>query len=176
VNPEAKTLLKAVTAAAALGVAGWIVVTGFRGMLQHGDKTQVWFYDESEKKLYAMPLGTIPPDEGIGGPSGDGMRAIVVGFAGYKHDPSKRKIAYLQTYTPELKQILDKVMAARLAGRLFTEPVPSRQSGYFQDRTLVKRPGDSEWQPANTAEGLKITSEWRLWRGPDGSQPVVCVP
>ncbi|HEX3799495.1 MAG TPA: hypothetical protein VH413_12420 [Verrucomicrobiae bacterium] len=175
-NPGAKTFLKVVTATAALAVVGWIVASKFRGMSGRGDRTQVWFYDESEKELYAMPLNTIPPDKGIGGPSGDGVRAIVVGFAGYKHDLKKRKIAYLLTYTPELKQILDKVMAARLAGRLLNELSPSSQGTYFQSNTLVRLTEDSDWHSENTPEGRKAMNEWRSWRGQDGSQPVICVP
>jgi hypothetical protein len=167
--------LKITAAAAIVGIIGWVLVSEFRSLSRHDDsKTRVWFYDESEKALYPMPVNTVPPDKGIGGPSGDGMRAIVVGFTGYRHDRSQRKIAYLQKYSAELKQALDEVITARAAGRIFAGPVPSRQSEYFQSNTLVKRPDDSEWHPANTKEGQRIMNEWRSWQGADGSRPVIC--
>jgi hypothetical protein len=97
-----------------------------------------------------------------------------VGFTGYKHDKSKRKIAYLEKYSSDLKRTLDEVMAAHAAGRIFTGSVPGRQSAYFQNNTLVKRQNDTEWFPVNTDEGQRIMNEWRSWRGLDGSGPVIC--
>ena len=38
------------------------------------DGASVWFYDESEKRLYAAPSDTVPPDKGIGGR----VRAVVI--------------------------------------------------------------------------------------------------
>lgn len=164
-----------------LGVIGTIVVVGcviaseFRGMARrHGSGQMVWFYDESEKQLYPMPVTTMPPDKGIGGRSGDGYRAVVVGFTGYKHDKSRRKIAYLEKYSSDLKRTLDEVMAAHAAGQIFTGSLPARQSQYFQNNTLVKRQNDTEWFPVNTDEGQRIMNEWRSWRGPDGGGAVIC--
>lgn len=137
-------------------------------------QNRLWFYDESEKKLYAMPDTTIPPDKGIGGPSDDGERAVVVTFGKDRHDRNKWRIAYLEKYTPDLKNVLDKLMIARAAHRIFDGSVPSRQSEYFQSNTLVKRVDDHDWYPANSEEGRKILAEWRLWKDGDGSGPVIC--
>jgi len=175
VNPATKFYLKIVTATAFVGIAGWLLVSGFRNLSPHDDShARVWFYNESEKKLYSMPVNTVPPDKGIGGPTGDGYRAIVVGFTGYKHDKSKRKIAYLEKYAPDLKKVLDEVVAARALGQIFANKLPTRESEFFQSNTLVKRPEESDWHPANSDEGRLIMNEWRSWHGPDGGGPVIC--
>jgi hypothetical protein len=175
VNPVTLSKLKIAGAVLFFGVMGWLLVSEFRGRGRRGDHTAiVWFYDESEKELYPMPVNTIPPDKGIGGPSDDGYRAIVVGFAGYKHDKSKRKIAYLEKYAPDLKQTLEGVMMARAAGRIFSGPVPSPQSEDFLNNTLVKQQNEADWHAANSKEGRLIMKEWRSWRGPDGSGPAIC--
>lgn len=169
------TNLKAIAIGLFFAAIGWVIVSEYRNASRHRNAGQmVWFYDESEKQLYPMPINTIPPDKGIGGPSGDGYRAIVVGFTGYKKDKSLRKIAYLEKYSPELKQILDSMIAARIAGRIFTGIIPGRQSQYFQNNTFVKRRNDTEWYPANSDEGRRIVGEWREWRGPDGGGAAVC--
>ncbi len=171
-----KPLLKTVIIVAGLGIAGWLAVSGLRSSLSRSEPgSRAWFYDESEKKLYTMPVTTMPPDKGIGGISGDGEKAVVVTFGKDWHDRSQWRIAYLQKYTPGLKRILDEMLIARAAHRIFDGSVPSRQSEYFQTNTLVKRVDDpSDWHTANSDEGKKILTEWRSWRGSDGSPPVVC--
>ncbi len=170
-----KPLLKSVIILAGLGFAGWMAVSSLRSSLREGDAgNRAWFYDESEKKLYTMPVATMPPDKGIGGPSGDGDKAVVVTFGKDWHDRSKWRIAYLEKYTPELKKTLEEVILARAAHRIFDGSAPTRQSAYFQTNTFVKRVDENDWHPANSDEGKKILTEWRSWRGADGSQPVVC--
>ena len=171
----AKLSLKIAGTAAVLGVAGWMLVKEFRGMLRHGrGQTMVWFYDESEKKLYSMPDTTIPPDVGIGGPRDDGDKAIVVTFGHQGQDRSKWRIAYLTKYAPELKKLLDESILARAAGQVFNGSVPPRQSNYFQSNTLVKREADTDWHAVNTPEGRAIVNEWRSWQGADGAAPIIC--
>src|ERR1700721_2557739 len=85
-----KPLLKTVIILAGLGIAGWMAVSSLRSSLRGGDAgSRAWFYDESEKKLYLMPVTTIPPDKGIGGQSGDGEKAVVVTFGKDWHDRSQ---------------------------------------------------------------------------------------
>ena len=136
----------------------------------------VWFYDQGEKRLYALPADTIPPHKGVGGAAGDGVRAIVVAFRAEQANPAKRRIAYLETYSPELAQLLQRVQAARAAHRPYAGPIPSRDSDFFQTNTLVRGPDDPTWQAANTREAQRIMAEWRSWRGPDYQPLVVCVP
>ena len=95
------------------------------------------------------------------------MRAVVVAPAGKCDDPEARRIAYLETNAPELKQALD---AARASGK---EPAISR--GQAQSLRLVRRVTDAEWFSLATAEGEQIVSEWVV-PGPDGQSPAVCTP
>lgn len=170
-----KPILKGIIFASVFGIGCWLVVSNFRNGWGKSDKGgRVWFYDESEKKLYLTPDTTIPPDKGIGGPAGDGEKAVVVTFGKDWHDRGKWRIAYLQKYTPGLKKALEDVIIARAARRVFDGTIPSPLSTYFQTNTLVKRVDDRDWYPANSDEGRRILTEWRSWRGGDGSNPVVC--
>ena len=170
-----KPASKSVIIVSGLGIAGWLAFSHLRSSSRSGHAgNHVWFYDESEKKLYSMPDTTIPPDKGIGGAGGDGEKAVVVTFGKDWHDRSKWRIAYLQKYTPELKKALDELIIARAAHRVFDGSVPARQSAYFQSNTLVKRVDDHDWFPANSDEGKKILTEWRAWHGADGSGPIIC--
>jgi hypothetical protein len=149
-------------------------VGGFRKTGEEGATT--WFYDQSEKRLYEAPRDTVPPHKGIGGPSGDGARAVVVAFRAEQGDPRKRRIANLETCTPQLKDLLEKVQAARASGQPFKGRMPLRDSDFFQTNSLVKGPAESVWHASNSPEGRRVMTEWRSWRGLDGQLPIVCVP
>jgi hypothetical protein len=175
--PQLKSLPKLAAAVLLAAVAAGFVINRLNSARAAGDRDgQVWFYDESERRLYSVPNDTLPPHKGIGGRKDDGVRAIAVAFRGNQSDPRKPRIAYLQTYTPELKALLERVRAARAARQPFNAGIPSRDSDYFQTNTLVRRPEEDRWHPSSSAEGLTIMSAWRSWRGPDGQPPVVCVP
>jgi len=158
-----------------LGTAAWLLAAQWYRAPAH-DGSRVWFYDESEKRLYPMPVDTVPPDAGVGGARGDGDRAVVVAFDGRGSDPAKRRLAYLLRYTPELKQSLEAVAAAHAARRVPANPPPDRNSDYFRQNTLVRLPDDSEWHPAGTPEARLAMDAWRSWRGPGGEPPMVCTP
>ena len=153
------------------------VVSRINGFRKEGEEgARIWFYDQSEKRLYEVPRDTIPPDKGIGGPAGDGVRAVVITFPGEQSDPGKRRVAYLETFTPEFKELQERVRAARVSGRTFDGHVPARESDYFQTNSLVKLPEESEWHAISSPEGRRIISAWRSMSGPDGQHPLVCVP
>jgi hypothetical protein len=176
-RPQAQAALKVVAAIAVAVVALAIVGRRVGGLRQTGEEgAVVWFYDQSEQRLYQVPRDTIPPHAGIGGPKGDGVRAVVVAFRGEQGDPNKHRIAYLETCTPELKSLLERVHAARASGKVIEGGVPPRDGDYFQTNSLVKREDGTEWHTSNSAEGRQVMGEWRSWRGPDGQPPVVCVP
>jgi hypothetical protein len=176
-SPQARTLVKVATAAALAVAAVAFVSERVEGFRKSGEESaMIWFYDQSEQRLYPVPRDTIPPDKGIGGATGDGVRAVVVAFRAERDDPRKRRIAYLETCTPELKGLLEKVQAARASGRGFKERVPARDSDYFQTNSLVKVPEETEWHPSSSPEGRRAMTAWRSWRGPDGQPPIVCVP
>ena len=176
-SPQGRPFLKFAAAVVLALVAVAFISKQVGGCRKTGEEgATTWFYDQSEKRLYEVPRDTIPPHKGIGGPSGDGVRAVVVAFRVEQNDPRKRRIAYLETYTPEFKDLLDKVQAARASRQAFKGRIPSRDSEYFQTNCLVKGPEESEWHASSTPEGRRVMTEWRSWRGPDGQPPVVCVP
>ncbi|HWD20550.1 MAG TPA: hypothetical protein VHB20_14885 [Verrucomicrobiae bacterium] len=131
------------------------------------DGAAVWFYDESAQRLYRAPRDTIPPDK-------HGVRAFVVAPRSAQRD--QQKIAYLETYGPPLKTLLEEVRRARAAGQPFRGQIPARNSDFIQTNTLVRRETENAWHAAGSPEGQKIETEWRSWRGPNGEELVVCVP
>jgi hypothetical protein len=145
-------------------------VMHFRGDAEAA--ARVWFYDQSAQRLYPAPRDLIPPD----GNSDTRVRALVVSFHGLGNDVSQLKIAYLEKYNPDLKALLDRAQAAHAARRLFTEKIPARDSAYFQDNTMVKRPGEPFWHTLGSEEARQLMAEWRDWRGPAGQTPIISVP
>lgn len=148
-----------------LVAAGWRLWVAFRP--ESGPSEKAWYYDLSEKKLFVADRGSIPPIRGMNDATADGVRAVVVAPPGKCDDKEARRIAYLETNAPELKQALD---AARASG---SEPAISR--GQAQSLRLVRRVTDAEWVSLATPEGEQIVSEWAV-PGPDGQSPAVCTP
>ena len=133
---------------------------------------RVWFYDQGAQRLYPAPRDLVPPDG-----SGDArVRAMVIGFLGLGNSVSQLKIAYLEKYNPDLKALLERAQAAHAAELPFKEKIPSRDSAYFQDNTMVKRPGEDIWHTLGSEEGRQIMAEWRDWRGPAGQTPIISAP
>lgn len=177
VTSETKNVVKLVAAAGLVVVAVGFAASRIGLFRKSGDAgAMAWFYDESEKRLYKTPRDTVPPDKGIGGPGGDGVRAVVVASDPSESNPAKLRIAYLETHTSSLKKILDGVRAAHLATRRFEGKIPPRDSTFYQENTLVRRENDTDWHTVNSTEGHKIVTEWRSWRGPDGQRPSICGP
>ena len=161
--------LFAILVLAVIALAG----SRFRRFMRVGEEGEkVWFYDQSADRLYAVSRDTIPPDQGIDQAKGDGVRAVVLSL-GQNAGP---RIAYLETYTPELKQLLERIQASRISHHSTRDTAPPRDSKYYQDNELVRRPHEPQWYAVSTAEGRRILSEWRSWRGPQGQAPVVCAP
>ncbi len=176
-RPLSKLRLKFALVTVLMVVGVGFALTRFRSFRNAGpENARVWFYDQSEKRLYAAASDVVPPNKGVGGKSDDGVRAVVIAFRGEQADPRKQRIAYLETYTPELKALLEQVRAARASGKPFAGRIPSRDSDYFQANTLVKSTDDDEWHPISSVAGQKILAAWRAWRGTDGQGPIVCAP
>ena len=72
-----------------------------------------YFYDESEQKLFTAPAGSIPPIKGINDDQLDGVRAIVIAPKGKRGDESAHRIAYLEKWSPQLKQHLEAAAGPR---------------------------------------------------------------
>jgi hypothetical protein len=133
---------------------------------------RVWFYDQSSKKLYAAPRDLISPD----GKDDRRVKAVVIGFQGLRNEPSQLKIAYLEKYSPEFKELLERAAAAHAAERQFKEQIPSQASSYFQNNTFIKRSDETAWHAIRSPEARQIMFEWQEWRGPNGEAPIISVP
>ena len=122
------------------------------GRTSTDDRLGKFFYDLSEQKLYAEPRGSFAPLEGIGGESGDGVEAIIVGCPQCGED--KHRIAYLKSHTPEYKQ---KREEAKSAGR----QIEGLTRPWIAQQTLVRRLDGSEWHTADSDEAAEILRGWR---------------
>lgn len=127
---------------------------------------QAYYYDLSEKQLFAASREALPPIRGVNDPEEDGVRAVVICVAGNPDDAANRSIAYLEKYGAELKQNLELVRAGK------AEPLSSKIRNGLR---FVKRLSDEQWHAANSPEGAKILNGWNI-AGSDGKYPVVCSP
>lgn len=132
-----------------------------------GDSEKAFFYDLSEQKLFTADRTAVPPIRGLNDAEADGVRAVVVSTNGQPARKNTWRIAYLETYSPELKR---QVEAARAAGGS-----PTFGRSEVQNHRLVKRPTDKDWVSLASPEGEQLVSEWTAW-GADGRPPEVCVP
>ncbi len=166
------------TVAAGLATLGaWFLVHQVRESNQVGeDRIQVWFYDESEKRLYPMPRETIPPDRGVGGIPGDGFRAVVIANRGEEKDPSKRRIAYLETYTPALRERVRAMQTSKSAKKFSGKRDLAWDSEFVQANTLVRRLSDGKWHSAASPTGRQILTEWSRKPDSSGRLPILCMP
>jgi hypothetical protein len=147
-----------------------IKVTQFRESSEAGAK--VWFFDQKSNRLYAASRNRISPDSA----DGNRVRAVVIGFKGLGDDPRQLRVAYLEKFSPEFKDLLERAATAHTASRPFTEEIPPTASAYYKTNTFVKHPGEAEWRAVGTDEGRQIMADWREWRGPAGQTPVISVP
>jgi hypothetical protein len=173
VKPQVKTFLIAGSMALLTALALFFIIARVRHFRDDGEAgARVWFYDQGANRLYPAPRDLIPPD----GNNEARVRAMVIGFQGMRNEVSRLKIAYLEKFSPEFKALLQRAEAAHAAKSPFAEKIPSQSSAYYQDNTLVKRPGEDSWHTIGTVEARQIMAEWRQWRGPDGQAPIISVP
>ncbi|MEW6158492.1 MAG: hypothetical protein AB1813_13750 [Verrucomicrobiota bacterium] len=148
-----------------LGVTGFMIV---RQYLNRSDgQTRVFFYDLSEKKLFTGVSTLVPPIKGLNDAEEDAVRAIVISTNGKPEDKSSWKIAYLEMYSPELKQQFER--AQREGGS------PELSRAQAQNHRFVRRLEDREWYPMSSNEASLILNEW-LTAGPGGEPAVICTP
>ena len=147
-----------------LGGATYMAVGFFRQGDGVSEKT--FFYDLSEKKLFAASREALPPIRGLNDAEEDAVRAVVIAPSGNPKDKAGLKIAYLEKYAPEFKQRLEQVRLGK------AEPFPRGTRDAFR---FVKRPEGAEWFAVSSPEGGRILTEWNV-AGPDGKYPAVCVP
>ena len=132
-----------------------------------GVSEKTFFYDLSEKKLFTVLRTSVPPIKGINHAVEDGVRAVVVSMTGNCRDKSSLKVAYLETFSPELKRQMETAQA--------TGGSPLMSRAMALGHRLVRRPSDTEWFPMNSPEAERILNEWAI-PGPNGVTPVVCAP
>jgi len=125
-----------------------------------------FFYDLSEKKLFAASREALPPITGLNDTEEDAVRAIVICASGNPDNPANRSIAYLEKYAPELKQSIEQVRLGK------AEPMPTKLRNGLR---FVARVEEEKWHAANSAEGQKIMTTWNV-AGADGNYPAVCSP
>lgn len=148
-----------------LAAAGWLLVRYFGQ--SNGISEKTFFYDLSEKKLFAVSREELPPIRGLNNTEEDAVRAVVISSGSSSpKDQAGRRIAYLEKYAPELKQNLEKVRVGQ------AEPLPRNARDSFR---FVKRVDEADWHAVSSAEGQKILNEWNV-PGPDGKYPMVCTP
>ena len=131
-----------------------------------------YFYDESEQKLFTAPTGLIPPIKGINDDQLDGVRAIVIAPKGQCGDESARRIAYLEKWSPQLKQQMEAAARAKAAGHAVPNLVGRSQRKFHQ---FVRRTDSSQWYHMNTDEAAKIMAGVRT-KDAQGEFPVICTP
>lgn len=133
-----------------------------------GDRSRgVFFYDLSAKRLFVAPEGSVPPIRGVDGPEEDAYRAVVVSTSGNSADKGSWRVAYLERYSPELKQ---QIEAAQAGG-----PPPALGRGSSANHRWVRRTNDLEWVTLGSEEGERIVAEWTT-AGTGGAVPVICTP
>jgi hypothetical protein len=162
---EKSSLIKLLVAVGLLALAGFLVVRQFQQNQGISDRT--FFYDLSEKKLFVGPRTAIPPIRGLNDAALDAVRAVVIATNGNPRDPRARTIAYLEMYSPELKQQMEQAQA--------TGTSPPMGRGLAQGHRFVRRQSETNWHSLASAEGEKIVSEW-LTAGPGGGPAAVCTP
>ena len=131
-----------------------------------------YFYDESEQKLYTAPAGSIPPIKGTNDGQLDGVRAIVIAPKGQRNDESAHRIAYLEKWSPQLKQHMEAAAKAKAAGQAVPNVVDRSQRKFHQ---FVRREDSPQWYSLNTDEAAKIMAVLRT-KDAKGNTPDICTP
>jgi hypothetical protein len=131
-----------------------------------------YFYDESEQKLFTAPAGSTPPIKGINDNQLDGVRAIVIAPKGKGSDESAHRIAYLEKWSPQLKQHMEAASKAKAAGLAVPNIVDRSQRKFHQ---FIRRADSPQWYTMNTDEAAKIMATLRT-KDAQGKIPEICMP
>ncbi len=141
-----------VVALALVGTIGWFVMDEGGS---DGPK-KLWFYDLNTGELFAGDVAELPP---IAAPSGDlknasgtpaGVLASVIRIEG---DETK-KIAFLQAYTPEAKQMIEAARASQGGSPADYEKI---MTGTMVAMPPAKAGDPVKWVSMSSPDGYKIT-------------------
>ncbi|MCC6231892.1 MAG: hypothetical protein IT580_04570 [Verrucomicrobiales bacterium] len=126
-----------------------------------------FFYDVSAARIFSGPRTAPPPIRGVDGPDEDAFRAVVVSTSGRPADRSTWKVAYLEKFSPELKE---RTATAQRSGESLAMGRMEVQAHRF-----VRRLDETTWHPMSSEEAEVILSEWTKL-GTEGAVPVLCTP
>lgn len=164
---DQKTKIKfAVIFVCLLGAAGFLLIQG--GVNGAGAEKQAYFYDVSAEQLFAAPVKSIEPIEGVDGPERDGVRAVVIAD---ESAPDGKRIAYLQKYTDDARKIREKIVEAEASGG--KPPVYNKQ--FISANTLIRSIDSEKWHAMNSKEAAAIITKFRQ-AGSDGRAGEVLEP
>lgn len=160
-------------------VAGIVLLAGLAGVVAMrffasagGVGEEAFYFDESGGELFVADAGLRPPIRGVIGNEVDGVRAIVY-VAGADPSVGERRIAYLQTFTDELKAEYERWDAGQAEGRPVQTKIDDRV--YVSDNTLVRTVDDPTWHPSTSAEGRAIKAVLTR-RAENGQFPTIVDP
>lgn len=148
-----------------LGASGYLLFSRTLGRKDPGELG--FFYDLSARRIFTDRRDAPPPIRGVDGPEEDGYRAVVVSRTGKPADRKSWEVAYLEKFSPELKQRMEA--AQKTQGTLEMGRVES------QAHRFVRRLDDPEWHALSTPTGENILGAWAV-PGPDGTMPALCTP
>lgn len=126
-----------------------------------------FFYDASAGRILTGPRDAPPPIRGVDGPDEDAFRAVVVSTTGKPSDRASWKVAYLEKFSPELRE---KMAVAQRSGEALAMGRMEMQTHRF-----VRRVQESTWHSMDSPEAETILSEWTTL-GTGGATPVLCTP
>lgn len=168
-NP--KTMAQLGLAVVLLALAAYFCLSYYQN--RPNQEPEIYFYDLSEKRLFAAPQSAVPPIQGLNDDELDAVRAVVISPSGDCHNKESLKIAYLERYSLEMKRQFETMQSQ--GENHPGEIVGNIRRSEAQSHTLVKRLDDDQWYPMTSDEALKIVSEWQV-KGPHGRYPTVCRP
>ena len=129
---------------------------------------EVYFYDIEGKTLVPVKAGEIPPLQ-----LDNGHRAVqaYVFSCGSCDDEAQRFTGYLETYVPQVKQLLEKLASTK------TQASPD-ELVLIQSGKVVSPPSEEKWVPLRSPEGAALV---RAARSDDrckskGGTLVICQP
>jgi hypothetical protein len=130
-----------------------------------------YYYDLSEQKLFTAPRHMVPPIRGLNNATEDAFRAMVFSSNGKPKDKASHRIAYLEKFSPELKQQIEALQRAEEEDP--KAPLPPKDKAdrvAARAHRFVRRLTDLEWYPLDSPQAEKILIEWQT------ANAVVCVP
>ena len=164
---------KTLAVASLLGAAAIFVAIRIRASLANTEADALaYFYDQSAHTLFPAARDAIAPLRGTDSSELDAVRAVVVAP---RDNRVARRIAYLQTHTPELR---DRLAAIRQSKQSSGAPLKalSGDDPFVLKNSLVRRESDGTWYDLTTPQAREILREWTTWTDDSGSPLIVVTP